>query len=147
MPKLDCQRVHHLLSDHLDGTLAPTVSAEVEEHLSACDDCRTSFEGIQNVVGLAQDHRAFSTPDGFSKRLYSKLEAFRRDGAVAQVLEDVPIGITNDSVPVGSHLIHFWQSQSDFERGVRFLYPGLGKDEHCIIFGHVEALQNVQEVL
>lgn len=147
MPKFDCERVQHLLSDHLDGTLTPIVSAQVEEHLSGCGACRRTFEGIQNVVGLAHDPRAFSTPEGFSKRLYSKLEEFHQEGAATQTLEDVPIGITEDSVPVGSHLIHFWQSQSDFECGVRFLYPGLGKDEHCIIFGHVEALENVQGVL
>ena len=147
MPKLDCERVQHLLSDHLDGVLSPDISSQLEEHLLSCGPCRTNFESIRNLVGLAKDPRAFATPEGFSKRLYSKLEAFQREGAAARVPEEAPIGITEDSVPVGSHLIHFWQTQSEFERGVRFLYPGLGKDEHCIIFGHVEALDNVKNVL
>lgn len=147
MPKLDCERVQDLLSDHLDGVLAPEVSAQLEAHFSTCAQCRRTFESIRNLVGLAKDPRAFATPDGFSKRLYAKLDAFQREGAAAQLTEDVPIGITEDTVPVGSHLIHFWQTQSEFERGVRFLYPGLGKDEHCIIFGHVEALENVKNVL
>ena len=54
---------------------------------------------------------------------------------------------TGDRVRLGSHLIYFWESDDDFARGVRFLYPGLGKNEHCIIFGHDEALDKVQATL
>ena len=50
----------------------------------------------------------------------------------------------SDRVELGSHLIYFWENDDDFARGVRFLYPGLGKNEHCIIFGHDEALEKVQ---
>jgi hypothetical protein len=59
----------------------------------------------------------------------------------------IPIGITSDRVPLGSHLIYFYESDRDFERGVRFLYPGLGKGEHCILFGHDEALEQALQVL
>ena len=49
---------------------------------------------------------------------------------------------------MGSHLIYFWEGEADFARGVRFLFPGLrSADEHCIAFGHDEALAKVQQVL
>jgi hypothetical protein len=68
-------------------------------------------------------------------------------GLAAPKVDTVPLGITEDTVPTGSHLIYFWQSSAEFEAGVRFLYPGLGRDEHCIIFGHEEALERVQDVM
>jgi len=33
----------------------------------------------------------------------------------------IALGITEDEVPLGSHLIHFWHTDTEFERGVRFL--------------------------
>ena len=66
MPKLDCERVQHLLSDHLDGVLSPDISSQLEEHLLSCGPCRINFESIRNLVGLAKDPRAFATPEGFS---------------------------------------------------------------------------------
>ena len=48
---------------------------------------------------------------------------------------------------LGSHLIYFWESDEDFKRGIRFLYPGLGQGEHCILFGHDEALERALEAI
>lgn len=31
---------------------------------------------------------------------------------------EIALGITNDQVALGSHLIHFWQYEEEFERGV-----------------------------
>ena len=39
-------------------------------------------------------------------------------------LDKIALGITDDEVPLGSHLIHFWHSDSEFDRGVRFLSWG-----------------------
>ena len=36
-------------------------------------------------------------------------------------LDKIALGITEDEVPFGSHLIHFWHTGTEFERGVRFL--------------------------
>jgi hypothetical protein len=36
-------------------------------------------------------------------------------------LDKIALGITEDEVPFGSHLIHFWHTDTEFERGVRFL--------------------------
>ena len=32
-------------------------------------------------------------------------------------IDKIPLGITDDEVPLGSHLIHFWQTDEEFERG------------------------------
>jgi len=60
----------------------------------------------------------------------------------------IALGITEDQVALGSHLIHFWQNDEEFERGVRFLDPGLeDKSQFCVLFGHDEANQRVLEIL
>jgi hypothetical protein len=58
------------------------------------------------------------------------------------------LGITDDQVALGSHLIHFWQNEEEFERGVRFLQLGIeNESQYCVLFGHDEANQRVLEVL
>ena len=58
------------------------------------------------------------------------------------------LGITDDEVPLGSHLIHFWHTDDEFERGVRFLELGIADESQCcVLFGHNEANQRVLEIL
>jgi hypothetical protein len=62
--------------------------------------------------------------------------------------DQIPLGITDDQVAVGSHLIHFWQNEEEFERGVRFLELGIENESHyCVLFGHDEANQRVLGIL
>lgn len=62
--------------------------------------------------------------------------------------DQVPLGITDDQVALGSHLIHFWQNDEEFERGVRFLEPAIADEsQYCVLIGHDEANQRVLNVL
>jgi len=62
--------------------------------------------------------------------------------------DKIALGITDDQVPLGSHLIHFWRTDGEFERGIRFLELGIGDDsQYCVLFGHNEANQRVLEIL
>ena len=61
---------------------------------------------------------------------------------------EIVLGITDDEVALGTHLIHFWQNEEEFERGVRFLELGIGNaSEYSVLFGHDEANQQVLEIL
>ena len=61
---------------------------------------------------------------------------------------EIALGITDDQVALGSHLIHFWQNEEEFERGVRFLELGIeNESQYCVLFGHDEANQQVLEIL
>jgi len=61
---------------------------------------------------------------------------------------EIALGITDDQVALGSHLIHFWQNEEEFKRGVRFLQLGIeNESQYCVLFGHDEANQRVLEVL
>jgi hypothetical protein len=62
--------------------------------------------------------------------------------------DEIALGITNDRVALGSHLIHFWQNEEEFERGVRFLELGVADEsQYCVLFGHDEANRQVLEIL
>src|SRR5258708_33680434 len=62
--------------------------------------------------------------------------------------DEITLGITNDQIALGSHLIHFWQNEEEFERGVRFLEPGIANEsQYCVLFGHDEANQRVLGIL
>ena len=39
--------------------------------------------------------------------------------------DKIPLAITGDDVALGSHLIHFWNTEEEFERGVRFFEPAI----------------------
>jgi len=62
--------------------------------------------------------------------------------------DEITLGITNDQVALGSHLIHFWQNEEEFELGVRFLQLGIeNESQYCVLFGHDEANEQVLEIL
>jgi hypothetical protein len=62
--------------------------------------------------------------------------------------DTITLGITDDEVPLGSHLIHFWRSDDEFERGVRFLELGVDDEsQYCVLFGHDEANDRVLQIL
>jgi MEDS: MEthanogen/methylotroph, DcmR Sensory domain len=63
-------------------------------------------------------------------------------------IDKIPLGITEDDVILGSHLIHFWNTEEEFERGVRFLEVGVSAEsQYCVLFGHDEANHRVSEIL
>ena len=67
---------------------------------------------------------------------------------MARPTGEIALGITEDQIALGSHLIHFWQTEEEFERGVRFLDLGIASEcEYCVLFGHDEANQRVSEIL
>jgi hypothetical protein len=60
----------------------------------------------------------------------------------------ITLGITEDEVALGSHLVHFWKTDEEFESGVHFLRLGIDNEsEYCVLFGHDEANQRVLEIL
>src|SRR6201998_4336669 len=62
--------------------------------------------------------------------------------------DKIALGITHDEVPLGSHLIHFWHNDDEFERGVRFLKLGVeDESQYCVLFGHDEANDRVLQIL
>lgn len=131
---IQCEEVWWEISNYIDGLLQTPVRQRMDQHFAECRRCRAILDGTKNVVRLAGDPRAFPMSTKTRERLLVGLE---------QRLELIPVGITEDRVELGSHLIYFWDGDAEFRRGVKFLNPGLGQGDHCIVFGHDEAISHV----
>jgi anti-sigma factor RsiW len=47
---MSCKDTIHLICWYLEGRLSPAVEAEIESHLSACDDCRMVQEAATTTL-------------------------------------------------------------------------------------------------
>ena len=71
---IECKHVWEHISGYLDGTLDPTVLAQVQEHLEHCEICSAILDSTRNILILTGDDRVFELPLGFSERLHTRLE-------------------------------------------------------------------------
>jgi hypothetical protein len=146
---LSCEEVRREISNHLDKNTSAELRAAIDEHLRRCTQCQAVFDGMRNVVALAHDERAFPLPSGFSERLRERIRASGARTAVATAapVREVPLGIADGTVPLGSHMVYFWQDETEFRKGVKFLEAGLANNEHCVIQGHQEAIDLTLRIL
>lgn len=144
--EIKCEAVVREISNYLDGEIDVALRRRMEAHFKTCRRCSAVLDGARNVVRLSGDSRAFDVPPGFGRRLASKLQHHlaQEEG---ERHSSILLGITDDRVELGSHLIYFWQDEGQFERGVRFVEFGLRADDHCVLFGHIEATDRALAIL
>jgi anti-sigma factor RsiW len=75
---ISCREVVELVTDYLDGALAPEAVAQLEEHLVACDPCRVYIEQIRQTarVAAAAEAELEERPD--RDALLAAFRGFRR---------------------------------------------------------------------
>ena len=66
---MDCPRSQELFSDHLEGTLHEILRAELETHLSRCQECRSLRGSLAEVVEALQAYPALEPPAGLVDRV------------------------------------------------------------------------------
>ena len=70
----DCKHLLGALSDYVDGELEAALCAELDRHLSECENCRVVVDTLRKTVYL---YHATSTPDPVpdevKERLYKRL--------------------------------------------------------------------------
>ncbi len=71
--KLDCRHVWGFISDYIDGSVAPELRAEIQNHLEHCGICSAILDSTRNILILTADDRTFELPVGFSERLHERL--------------------------------------------------------------------------
>src|ERR1700730_3487653 len=76
--EISCVEVWREISKSLDEEISPELRERMEAHFKSCAHCTAVLDGTRNVVGLVGDGRVFQMPDGFSKRLYKKLQKLPR---------------------------------------------------------------------
>lgn len=75
--EISCVEVWREISNYLDGEISLEMRERMGAHFKACAHCTAVLDGTRNVVELVGDGRVFSVPEGFSKRLYKKLQKRR----------------------------------------------------------------------
>jgi anti-sigma factor RsiW len=62
-PRLTCAEVLDLVTEYLEGALAPREHARVEEHLATCPDCTAYVEQMRTTIQLTGSLREDDVPE------------------------------------------------------------------------------------
>ncbi len=69
-----CINLISTLSDYIDGELSPELCAELEQHLSDCDNCRIVVDTLRKTIELYKESsEPSSLPDDVRQRLIYRL--------------------------------------------------------------------------
>ena len=145
--EISCREVWREISNYLDGSVPSALRARMAAHFSGCRHCTALLEGTSNTVRLVGDGKAFDLPSGFAERLQRRIDGQLSGTTAAPARHLISLGVADEQVRTGSHLVYFWQDQTEFAQGVSFLEPGLRDNDHCVVFGHDEANNRVLQVL
>lgn len=71
----DCRDVVDLLTEYLEGGLAPEESQRLEQHLAGCDACTEFLKSLRTVRAAARTPAAEAVPEDCQRALRSFLDA------------------------------------------------------------------------
>jgi anti-sigma factor RsiW len=74
--ELTCKEIVELVTDYLEGHMAPAQRAQFEQHLLTCPPCTTYLEQMRTMVGLAATLDA--SADAAVEPPTAVIDAFRR---------------------------------------------------------------------
>lgn len=72
----DCSHLLGSLSEYVDGTLGEQFCAEIERHITDCDDCRVVINTLEKTVYLYHTSAKLeppNVPEDVKERLYKRL--------------------------------------------------------------------------
>ena len=72
--EISCVAVWREISNYLNHEISAELRDRMEAHFKICAHCTAVLDGTRNVVELVGDAKVVPLPEGFSKRLYKKLQ-------------------------------------------------------------------------
>ena len=72
--EISCVEVWRAISSYLEDEISLEMRGRMEAHFKACAHCSAVLDGTRNVVGLVGDGKLYQMPEGFTKRLYEKIQ-------------------------------------------------------------------------
>jgi predicted anti-sigma-YlaC factor YlaD len=76
---ISCQELVELLSDYLEGALAPPLDRSVRAHLAECPDCEIYLDQLRLAVRLTGRLREGDLPEPARDRLVTVFRDWPRD--------------------------------------------------------------------
>lgn len=71
---MKCNEIKGLLSEYIEGQLAPDICKEIEGHLSVCSNCSGAFDGLKLITRSLDHLPKVNTPDDFLEGIHKKIE-------------------------------------------------------------------------
>jgi anti-sigma factor RsiW len=75
---LTCQEIVELVTDYVEGTMAPGLRAAFDHHLTQCDGCTHYVEQIEATIRVAGTIQAERLAPEFRARLVAAFRDFGR---------------------------------------------------------------------
>ncbi len=75
-----CKELLGQLSDYIDGELGAELCAEIERHLSGCDNCRVVVDTLRKTIILYKTQPRADVPDRVHEELIKVLDLDRLQG-------------------------------------------------------------------
>jgi predicted anti-sigma-YlaC factor YlaD len=69
-----CREILAPLSEYISGEAAESLCAEIEAHLSECENCRVVVDTVRKTILLYQSTAAAELPTDVRRRLYQVLD-------------------------------------------------------------------------
>lgn len=69
-----CQHLIRHLPDYVDGTAAEAICAEIEAHMTGCENCRVVVDTLRQTIHLTHTLPAPDLPEDARRRLYKRLD-------------------------------------------------------------------------
>jgi Putative zinc-finger len=98
---VNCRRSQELMSDFVEGTLAPLLGRELETHLASCVECRELLSSLREVVTALQSFQAPEPSPQLTERVLERTRPVLR--AVREAVEEDPFSRTS-----------FWRTTSSW---------------------------------
>jgi anti-sigma factor RsiW len=97
---MNCSRVRNILSEYIDGVLAPAVQYAVEAHLAACAPCRAECEAQRRMARVLMEMPRRQLGPEFDAALQSRLRDLDAVPRRASLLDRLRRGDTRAWSPV-----------------------------------------------
>lgn len=72
--EISCLEVWRQVSNYLEKDVSAELRDRIEAHVKVCAHCKAVVDGTRNVVKLIADGVEYELPQGFSQRLYRKIQ-------------------------------------------------------------------------
>jgi predicted anti-sigma-YlaC factor YlaD len=72
---MKCEELLQYLSDYIDRELDEVLTAEAQEHLSTCHNCRVVLDTTQQTIFLFREQGKRTIPAERRQRLFGQLQA------------------------------------------------------------------------
>jgi hypothetical protein len=112
---MNCRRSEELLSDHLEGRLAPPLEGELRAHLEGCRACRDLLACLREGIELLNTLEAPEPPEDLTTRILDRTRPVladlraKREREAASVPSRLPLGYGWLAAAAVLALVLFWR--------------------------------------